>query len=308
MRKVLLFNDTSRYQHYGCDLVMHSIVTRLRQRGLTPVSVHRVGTSVEKRFDAIMQQHPDAAAIVVNGEGVIHHDRKHALGLAALAGRAQALGVPAHLINAALFENSEALYRDLARYRSVYVRDSESRAAAQAHGIDATLVPDLSFDGIALLGLGDAPRSGVLVTDSVHPESTGKLMALAQRLHAPFVPMRRSVALPFAWMRMAGARRFVRRVRAAESVLTGRFHSVTVCLATRTPFLACGSNTRKIEAILKDALGDERRMLTQPWSEADVLPRLERIAFDAAESASIDTYLARGADATRAMFDRLAQP
>jgi hypothetical protein len=304
MAKLLIFNDTSRYQHYGCDLVMESLFRNFRARGLRPVSVHRVGTSADKSFDRIVGRHPDATAIVVNGEGVIHHDRKHARGLAALAGRARSAGLGAYLVNAALFENSEALYRDLSCYAGVWVRDGESQATARSHGIDARLAPDLSIDGVAPLCRRDCPRTGWLVTDSVHDEVSASLHALARRADARWSPMRRATALPFEWMRLAGAHRFVRHVQAAEAVLTGRFHAVTLCIATRTPFLALSSNTRKIEALLLDALGAPHR-LVRTVAEAEERMRSGEVAFSTEELAAIEDYLARGRVATRQMFDTL---
>lgn len=308
MAKILLFNDTSRYQHYGCDLVMFSIVANLEHRGHAPVSVHRVGTSVNKRFDEIMRRHPDAAAIVVNGEGVIHHDRKHALQLAGIARKAARFGIPCYLINAALFDNSASTYEQIAEYKAVYVRDGESCAAARAHGIDATLVADLSFDGIALLGGRERVRRGAVITDSVHDDVTAQLQSLARRTGSRWQSMRRPVALPFAWMRLIGARRFVSRVRSAEVVFTGRFHTVTACIATRTPFFALPSNTRKTEALLKDVFGDALRMLPEAPSAliASESP-IGRIAFDEAESVAIRAYLERAKAATSAMFDRLVK-
>ena len=304
LSKVLLFNDTSRYQHYGCDLVMHSIFTNLRRRGLRPVSVHKVGTSAEKHFDAILRRHRDAKAIIVNGEGVIHHDRKHALGLAALGGRAADAGLPAYLINAALFENSPALYQRLKQYRAVWVRDGESLQAAQSHGIEAELVPDLSFEAVAALPLRARPRRGGLVTDSVHPELTADLERLARETGSRWQPMRRRIGLP-AGLRLLGARRFVRRVSSAEWVLTGRFHAVTICLATGTPFLAFPSNTRKVEALLNDVFGSQRRMSASGSPDDAAPPGSDVTAFDEAESRALEAYLRRGRAATTAMYDRL---
>lgn len=305
MHKVLVFNDTSRYQHYGCDLVMRSIHDNLRRRGHRPVSVHWVGTSVSKRFDAIVREHANADAIVVNGEGVIHHDRKHAWELARLAGRARDAGLPAHLINAALFDNSPALYQALSDYRSVHVRDGESRAAAVAHGIEAREVPDLSFDSVARLAPAPASRSGVLVTDSVDPLHTNLLRETARAAGARWHPMRRGLELPFSWMRMMGARRFLKEVTRANWVLTGRFHAVTLCIATRTPFLATHSNTRKIEALLNDVFGNTDRLLPTIPGEKELLARGTSIPFTRHEHEAIEAYLQAGAHQTQTMFDRL---
>lgn len=305
MGKVLVFNDTTRYQHYGCDLVMSSLHRNLRQRGHRSLSVHRVSTSVSKRFDQIVRAHPDADAIVVNGEGVIHHDRKHALELAQLAGRAQDAGLPAHLINAALFENSPALYRELSRYRSVFVRDGESRAAALAHGIEAREVPDLSFDAVAHLALAPASRSGLIVTDSVDPAPSDRLRELARVLEGRWRPMMRNPTIPVSWMRELGARRFVHDVMRSEWALSGRFHAITLCIVTRTPFLAISSNTRKIEALLLDVFGNTDRLLSAIPGPEELRARRASMAFTTQEFDAIEAYVLGGAERTRAMFDQL---
>lgn len=305
MGRILVFNDTTRYRHFGCDLVMDSLHRQLRRRGHRSVSVHWVGTAVGKRFDAIVAAHRDADAIVVNGEGVIHHDRKHAMELARLAGLATKAGLAAYLINAALFENSPALYAELSQYRSVFVRDGESRAAAAAHGIQAHVVPDLSFDAVSEYARLPDSRSGVLVTDSVDDEQTARLRDVALAGGSRWRPMRRRWQPPLPGMRMIGARRFLRDVAAAECVLTGRFHAVTLCIATRTPFLAISSNTRKIEALLGDVFGNTDRLLPRVPDPQEWAARRASLPYSPAEQAAIETYLREGARRTRAMFDGL---
>lgn len=82
--------------------------------------------------------------------------------------------------------------------------------------------------------------------------------------------------------------RFVKRVAQSEGVVTGRFHLVTLCLVTQTPFYAISSNTFKIEGMLKDA-GLHGRVFD---SYSIALEERASLAFSDAERDSIESYIA----------------
>lgn len=285
---------------------MNSIFRNLKQRNHQPVSVHKVGKSAERNLDKIFRCHSDATTMVVNGEGVIHHDRKHAFGLAALGARAAEAGLTAHLINAALFDNSPILYKKLRHFSSVWVRDGESLIAARENGVDAQFAPDLSFDGIAALNLPNLKRSGSLITDSVDPSLTEKLEHLASKAHCQWQPMRRNVPLPFGRLSLMSARYFLRRIRNANFVITGRFHAAAACIATSTPFAALPSNTRKIESLLHDVFGSQQRLLSRSSFSTLINPDSIAPAFDEREKIAIAAYLERARLSIARMFDQLS--
>lgn len=84
-----------------------------------------------------------------------------------------------------------------------------------------------------------------------------------------------------------GLTRFLKRLSAASGVVTGRFHCVTLCLVTRTPFYAIDSNTHKIQALLVEA-GLPGRIQE---SYAAALAAREDMAFSAVERQHLETFL-----------------
>jgi hypothetical protein len=146
----------------------------------------------------------------------------------------------------------------------------------------------------------------MLMTDSVHDELSTELRRAAKEAGTAWIPMRRRIAIPFANLRRIGARRFVRRVSRSEYVLTGRFHAVTISIATRTPFLAFSSNTRKIEALLHDVFGSEHRLLRHVGDAAERM-RAGNLSLDAVERKAIDDYLNLSRVRSYEMFEALAR-
>ena len=94
------------------------------------------------------------------------------------------------------------------------------------------------------------------------------------------------------------AQRFLERLSASEGVISGRFHCITLCLLTGTPFLAIGSNTHKIEALV-EACQLKNRVFAQ-YTEA--LAAREMIAFSAEESMAIERFVRASRAQAQAMF------
>ena len=93
------------------------------------------------------------------------------------------------------------------------------------------------------------------------------------------------------------------RLAGAEGVVTGRFHMVTLCLVTRTPFFAVPSNSHKIEGLL-DQLGMRHRVFS---SYADAIAQRRQLAFSDRELQNIDHFLAKARDAAEQMFQEVAE-
>src|SRR5262245_5298557 len=92
--KVYLFNDTSRSRHAGCKAVMRSLRAELAEFA-DVTATHTVGsTSVDATALALCD------AVVVNGEGTIHHDSPRANFLITMLAEAQAAGKRTALVNA----------------------------------------------------------------------------------------------------------------------------------------------------------------------------------------------------------------
>lgn len=97
--------------------------------------------------------------------------------------------------------------------------------------------------------------------------------------------------------------RFLALLRCSEGVVTGRFHLVTLCLVTGTPFYAIPSNTHKIEALLRQVGLVERLRLSYEQAVADA----HCIAFSETEQVLIENFLHVARCQADAMFAQMAQ-
>ncbi|MEH6564944.1 MAG: polysaccharide pyruvyl transferase family protein [Halopseudomonas sp.] len=95
---------------------------------------------------------------------------------------------------------------------------------------------------------------------------------------------------------------FLNTISAAEGVVTGRFHMVTLCMITGTPFMALGSNTHKIEGLLEQA-GLAGR-LCDDYSQG--LVRLASSPYSEQERERLQEFLADSLAAARRMFAGIA--
>lgn len=118
--------------------------------------------------------------VLINGEGTIHHDAPAGLALLRLARFAKFYGVKSALINCTYDSNGELAGQLLSEFDYVFVRESRSLNQAKKAGVEALLVPDLtffrptsSFEERALVG---APLRG-FYTDSVDAQLTRILHA-----------------------------------------------------------------------------------------------------------------------------------
>lgn len=259
MRRVAIINHTAPpgAGHFGCLTVMKVLEEALTHRGCEIAL--RVPVTVDWR-NLNPELLGDLDAIVVNGEGSIHHTatRRRVAGLAQLGPYARdKLGVPAYLINATLYALDEAALTGIAGFNRVFVRDSASLDELAGHQIEAEFVPDLT------LGF-DFPKSyarvGYTVTDSVLPDATKKLQRISQAQNWPFGKIR---ARPETKDRPAieTPADFAQYLASRQGVLTGRFHAATFCVGTRTPFVAIESNTPKISSLCQDIWGRTDRVM-----------------------------------------------
>lgn len=95
---------------------------------------------------------------------------------------------------------------------------------------------------------------------------------------------------------------FLVRLAASQGVITGRFHCVTLCLLTGTPFFAIGSNTHKIEALL-EACQLQGRIYPD---YASALAARAGIAFDDAECQAVANFVRDSRQQAQQMFVEIA--
>ena len=307
MAKAAIINDTGGTGHYGCDLVMHRLREELARAGISESWSHPVGKDWRPIADELLAR-PRVDVMIVNGEGSIHHsaDRPRAQYLPAMGPFAKTrMGARAYLINATIVDIDAAVADDLRAFDVIYVRDAGSQRELAQYGIASEAVADLTVGAELAL----APkRHGVCVTDSVVKEAAVQLQAIAaankwtaRRMH----DKRKGLRIWESWLRPApDFREFAQFLSSHELVVTGRYHTTTMCIATRTPFIALESNTPKISWLLDDVFGNRRRVMA-PADLAD-LRTTEFARWSDTEARALGTATARARDSAAAMFRFIA--
>jgi hypothetical protein len=262
-RSVAIINDTGGRGHYGCDLVMARLRQGLAEFGFRVAWTHPVGVDWRPIAEEILLR-PPVDAVVVNGEGSIHHSatRPRAVYLPAIGPFVrQRMGIAAFLVNATITAIDDAVARDLEAFDKIFVRDRASREELAQFGIIAHVVPDLTIG--AELPCAQK-RSGVCVTDSILDEARAALLALSNRkgwIHRPMHNKQKQNRNWWPWRGTGDYHSFARLLSRHELVVTGRLHTVTMCIATSTPFVAVESNTPKIAWLLDDVFGRRDRLV-----------------------------------------------
>jgi len=150
--RIMRVNDTANEPHLGCQAVSDAHARMLGAAGHCVVErfflreLQRFGgldeSAARRRVldDEIMAACLDRVdAVVVNGEGTLHHGRGSEY--YALLGAAQQLGKATLIVNG-VFEANAGWHRVLSRLDDFCVRDARSLAAARAAGVRCRLVPD----------------------------------------------------------------------------------------------------------------------------------------------------------------------
>lgn len=253
--KLLLANDTGTARHIGCQGVSdaharmlgaagHEVVHRLF---LGEIDHHKTALDADlldnlARDETVAGKMDTVDAVVVNGEGTIHHGAGRPL--LALLALAQKKRKPAFLVNA-VFQESESFLDTLGALDDFTVRDGRSLAYAKSLGLGARWVPD-SFLA-AKSDDAEPDLKGDVVTDGHHrrEDVVAALEAYRTASEATLLPLLAKDAYT-SWSRMKA------RLREADVLVTGRHHGIYLALKAGIPFVALGSNTFKVEGLLED--------------------------------------------------------
>ena len=322
--RVAVFNDTRRTSHYGCEIVMATLIAELRRRDIEPSFFWPMGHDWRGRreVDAALR---GVDAVIVNGEGSIHHsarrDRAHYLTEIAAHARRSA-GIPSFLVNSSLHALEARVIANLRHFEAIYLRESGSLAALDGSSIVARVVPDLTL--LAARPAARAPRVGVLGTDSVKRDLAHRMKALCRLRGWDYTRLTHAARPALAehgagaetlrryakWLhaRLLGRNtrdrtRFIEHLAAHALVCTGRFHAATLALATHTPFLALESNTPKISGLLEDVFGSRARVV--PLARIESLEDPAACGWSAAEEAALADFLCSARARADAMFDHI---
>jgi hypothetical protein len=283
MTRIAIVNDTRITSHYGCMLVMENLLGLLDKNNVEVIWTWDVSVDWRKHKSKILKK-PKVDAIIVNGEGTIHHskDRKFAKALAEFAQFSNdTLNTPSYLINATLYQNNIQEYEKLRSYRAIYVRDKGSLSELESFGLVGKYVPDLTFSRNDREYPKLQPSKDVVVVDSAIKEDNPILEEFAKKNGFPFKRMivararnakffrspRPYIKNIFSYLKSdrnlstsPGA--YINYLRDYRLVITGRYHTVSMCIKNKIPFIAIDSNTPKIRFLLEDALGETNKNIS----------------------------------------------
>jgi hypothetical protein len=231
--QIFFANDTSRLAHAGCKAVMRSLNAALA--GVEGVSV--IGRHYVDSLEIDEQAFTRADALLVNGEGSLHHSAARAMFLFAQIEEFKRLGKPVLLVNA-LFQQYGDLKPDfLADLALLAVREPRSAAFTRCYGgrpkvlLDSAADPRFTQGGTARalshdIVIGGGLRSGLLVDPFAGIQGTRLAMG-----DGTFEDIIATLAT-------------------AKLYLTAQHHGVYAAALAGCPFIASPSNSHKIEAFI----------------------------------------------------------
>jgi len=224
--------DTSGF-HAGCDAVMRTLRRLAAAKGWP-----------------VVPEGSDYDALLVNGEGNMHHGSGRFHRKMRLLRDAVAAGRPAFLVNSVWQDNPPDYDDLLPQLSGVFVREVFSRRElAERHGVSAVVVPDASFfDQLPRFSLRRHFRGQPAVTDFyVRSEGGPARRHIFERRDALFPDARSLPFLDWTWGRIVAS------LRTASYLITGRHHGVYAACVARIPFLASEGNTHKIRGLIASA-------------------------------------------------------
>lgn len=257
--KVFLANCSAHTPHTGCLATTDSLVRGLLVRGCELFQVFFTGQlnaywqgDRERSVEGILAsplggQLGACDAVIVNGEGTIHHGRGN--DLLALLCAAQQLGKHTLLINSVI--QDVAGFDDVLRSLDDFtVRDKCSADYLEQKGIPCRLVADLILEA-GFAERGDVPIKGQIICTDWHPQRDRDVgTAIWDFCQATpacwFYPLHHSFEV-FRWQHS------VPNFRQASLVVTGRHHGVYLAGMAGVPFVCFPSNTHKVEGLAKYA-------------------------------------------------------
>jgi polysaccharide pyruvyl transferase WcaK-like protein len=310
MIRIAIINDTRVTSHYGCMLVMENMLALLDKNNVEVIWTWDVSVDWRKYKSKIIKK-PKVDAIIVNGEGTIHHskDRKFAKALAEFAHFSnETLKTPSYLINATLYQNDIQEYEKLRAYRAIYVRDKGSLSELESFGLSGKYVPDLTFAHNEQKYSELKPIKDTVVIDSAIKKDNPilknfaningfpfKSMIVARSANAKFLRSPRPYVknifnyLISDWKLSTSPGEYINYLRQYNLVITGRYHTVSMCIKNKTPFIAIDSNTPKIRYLLENVLGHTDRNIK--ITELDNLNSSQSKEFSDVEIGKINLFI-----------------
>ena len=228
--KVIVFTDTSRY-HKGCEKVMEYLHKDLRKCG------HEILESVKgnkDKIDDVQHLFLEADAVIVNGEGTMHHDRPVPHQLLQVLKNAKTLGKKTALVNTVWQSMTlDDEMKDVLRDTYISVREVMSARELQKDDIHVDINLDLSY-------FNDVPERMAPHREMV----VGKFFA--QQDYRPN-------DIPHIDIFKQDWDTIVNVLRSTDWFITGRHHELYAACKARCPFTVLRGNTWKNEGLLATA-------------------------------------------------------
>lgn len=304
--RVAIFNDIRGDSHHlGCALVMERLEALIETAGGHVVFRWPYDRDWRKALDELPGQ-AEIDVIVVNGEGTMHGapGRGNAVALAEIGALAKHhYDVPVALVNATIYNNDNNFYESIRYFHLIWLRDQMSCESANECGITAHYCPDLTLSED--WSETNTSRQNIGITGSVRPRDDSSLRKFASASGSEFVSMvenRRPTTKSFMTLSIGRHRKawrlrkrfldinqniqpqtpaeLISWISGKSLVVTGRYHTVTLCILTNTPFLYLESNTPKITALCED-VGLRSDRLIQQSNLPPTAQLAQFIAFDA---------------------------
>lgn len=228
--KVVILNNTSRY-HKGCEKVMEYLHKDVVQSG------HQIVASVMGNKDTLTDAWDKiemSDAVIVNGEGTMHHDRPIPHSLLNVIRNAKKQGKKTALINTVWQSMTlDDEMKDVLRDTYISVREVMSAEELQKDNIDADIHLDLSY-------FNHVPEKV-----SPHRELVvGKFFDQSDY---------RPKDIPVLDIFKQDWDTFVNVLRSTDWFITGRHHELYASCKARCPFATLSGNTHKNEGLMKTA-------------------------------------------------------
>ena len=326
IKRIAIINDTAPTHHFGCLLVMENLRYLLSEKGIEVVWTWPVGIDWRKHKGKIRKL-GKVDAFIVNGEGTIHHskERKHARALSEFATFAkQNFGVESYLINATLFQNEASEYQSMKSYRQIYVRDKSSLQELESFGLKGQYIPDLTFakNNYHFDNIADIDKAEACVIDSALKSEVPFLkhfcrqrgyafrsMVVARLSNVNFFKSPRPfVKNLFKWLvedRYTSTKlyNFIEFLKLHRLVITGRYHTVTMCIKQQIPFIAFESNTPKVSFLLNDIFESTERVV--PMRTIEQLSIEDRAQFSVTELGQMQQFVTAAETAISEMIESI---
>ncbi len=262
--KAVLLNDTSTANHHGCRHVIGNMEYLLSKNDIEIMARSPVGYHWQNDPE-FLKSLPQCDLIIINGEGTLHDGRDEAKRLLDIADYEPTRDIPKFLVNALYLDNPDSWYDLLNKFNLISFRDSLSYQQAIPHiSASAMETLDLSLYCIQPPLISEEARKGMAYGDSVLKPISKKLRQIAKAQDQYYMPVRTNrknwkYNLKTALLTLVSKKNiivenetvFMQHLKQREHYITGRFHGVCLALKTFTPFTAIGSNTSKIQTLLK---------------------------------------------------------